>query len=301
MGKRITAILVIIICLLSSSCTRQNSAGSNSLQGTLENSKVDYSIYTGIWVTEANLKNDFLYGITAGLTVDKEGNIKGQISDCTENLTHIANVDITGKIQDGKFAYKFDEDGWEHNGTINMEFRDGKILLNIAYGSGSSENSFWGIGTGTFELISNTTKVTRTLSNLKDGGLQVINDQSFDVYLENYGKVRFTSGLKREDASTNANFYLIGDNNIMVYKFPTFYGNGKGQFMDIKAVSFADVDNDGLKDIIILAEYSNRNICSIYFQKGNAFANNNRLDDKINEQNPKSIKDIIKYGKELMT
>lgn len=55
----------------------------------------------------------------------------------------------------------------------------------------------WGIGEGAFTLIKDTTPVKRTLNNLKDGGLLVIENQSFNTKLDNYGDVKFISGLKR--------------------------------------------------------------------------------------------------------
>lgn len=298
MHKKIIVLSMIIICIFTACSTKQK----DSTKAGSENStqvKIDYSKYTGNWVTETNLKNDFLFGITAGLTVDKEGNVKGQIGDCTENATHISNVDISGIIKDNKLTYKFDEDGWEHKGTINMEFNDNTITLNIVYDPDSSKDNFWGIGEGTFVLINNKTEVKRTLSNLKDGGLQVINDQSFDINLENYGKVKFISGLKREDGTEVVLFYLIGENNQVLYKFPSFYGNGKSRFVDIKAVSFVDVDSNGLKDVVIMAEYDDRIVSSIYYQKGKEFANNITLDDKINASPPKTISDVIKLAKEI--
>mgnify|MGYP001171407171 CR=1 FL=1 len=294
--KTVWAFLACLIILLTACSSKQKSEVQNSTPS--QSTKTDYSKYTGTWVTERNLIDDFKYGMVAGITVDKDGNIKGQVSDATENLTHISNMDINGKIQNDKFSYNFTEDGWEHNGTINMEFKDNKIVLTIAYNSNSSKNNLWGIGEGTFTLINNKTQVKRTLDNLKDGGLQVIENQCFNVTLENYSKVKFISGLKREDANSNANFYLVDENNNVLYKFPDFYGNQKGMISDVKAVSFADVNGDGLKDAVIIADYNNGVICSIYFQKGKEFINDKTLDDKINSSsNNKSISEAIKYAK----
>lgn len=286
-----------------------NGQGSNNTATeNITNSSVEtnYSNYSGSWVTENNLKNDFKYGIVVGIKVDKDGNIQGQVSDASENLAHISNVDIKGKIQDNKFTFNFDEDGWEHSGTIKLDFQQNKIVLTITYSPNSSKNNLWGIGEGTFTLINSNTKVNRTLDNLKDGGLQVIENQCFSVSLENYGKVKFISGLKREDSNDIAVFYLIDDKNNVLYKFPDFYGNKKGRFNNIRAVSFSDVNNNGLKDIVVIADYktftSNSTIipiCSIYFQKGKAFMNNENFDNKINaSSNNKDIATALKYAKE---
>ena len=64
--------------------------------------ELNYSNYSGNWVTESNLKDDFIYGIVVSISVDKDGNLKGGVGDSTENVTHVSNVDIKGKIQDRK-------------------------------------------------------------------------------------------------------------------------------------------------------------------------------------------------------
>ncbi len=327
--KKAAIIFILIIGVLAAACSNnqnkdhplKESAGTqnhdtSSNTGTKNtetsgsdksNVNLDYSSYSGTWVTESNLKNDYKYGTVADLNVDKSGNIKGQIGSSTENLTHIANVDIQGKIENNKFTYNFTEDNWGHSGDIKLDFKENQITLTIKYNSESSKDNLWGIGEGTFDLIKNTTNVKRTLNNLKSGGLKVIGNQCFSINLENYGDVRFISGLKREDVSDNADFYLTDYNNNVLYKFPDFYGNGKGMFNDITAICFTDVNNDGLKDIVIIASYRTAgstsspftSISSIYFQKEKEFVNNKKLDDKLNKSgNNKDIKSVLKFAKE---
>lgn len=336
MKKSIVLVSIILISILMAACgnSKVKTQSINSTQNSTPNStqssdnntsnkqetnnstthnstnpivETNYSNYSGNWVTENNLKNDFKYGIVVSIKVDKDGNIQGQVGDATENLTHISNVDIKGKIQDNKFTFNFDEDGWDHSGIIKLDFKENKIVLTITYSPNSSKNNLWGIGEGTFTLINSNTKVNRTLDNLKDGGLQVIENQCFSVSLKNYGKVKFISGLKREDANDIAVFYLIDDKNNVLYKFPDFYGNKKGGFNNISAVSFSDVNKDGLKDVVIIADYragsnsSTTPISSIYFQKGKEFINNENLDDKINSSsNNKDIASVLKYAKEYL-
>lgn len=292
----------------SNTNTDVNSESTNNSQQSASTtpakaSTTGYSKYTGTWVTKSNLINDFEYGMVVGITVDKNGNLKGQVSDSTENLTHISNVDIKGKIQNNQLSYKFTDDGWGHNGTIRLIFGDNKIIITIKYGPNSSKDNFWGIGEGTFTLIDKNTKVTRTLANLKAGGLKVIDNQCFPVKLENYGNVKFISGLKREDANVIAKFYLVDNKGIVLYKFPDYYGNSNGMFIGIRAISFTDVNHDGLKDIIIITNFktntsSSSIIASIYFQKGKTFVNNKSFDDKMNSSNNnKDVATVIKYAK----
>lgn len=296
MGKKISVLILIFLLMFTGCSSKENTASNSSTKP--QESKIDYSKYTGTWVMEINLKNDFLYGTWADITVDKEGNVKGMIASTKENLTRIANVEVSGAIKDNKLTSKFNEDGWEHNGTIDMEFKENTIVLTMKYGEGSSKDNMWGIGEGTFNLISNKTMVTRTLSSLKDGGLVVFDNQSFVVDLESYGKVKLISGLKREDSTEIAVFYLLDGNNVVLYKLPPFYGNGKSRFIDIKAIAFNDVDRDGMKDVIIMANYEGRTVSSIYFQKGKEFTNNITVDDMINASAPKTIDDILKLTRE---
>jgi hypothetical protein len=314
--KSIIPAILISITILAAGCGNKqeinntaapSAAASPVNSAAIATAEPGYSNYSGSWVNEDNLKNDFKYGIVVEITVDKEGNLQGSVRDATENLSHVSNVDIKGKIQDNKFVYNFDEDGWEHSGTIKLDFKENQVVLTINYSPNSSKVNLWGIGEGTFALINSNTKVNRTLNNLKDGGLQVIENQSFSVNLENYGSVKFISGLKREDSNDIAVFYLLDDKNNVLYKFPDFYGDSKGMFNDIHAVSFADANNDGLKDIIIIADYKTNisssstesTIASIYFQKDKGFINDKNFDDKINNStNNQDIAAVLKYARE---
>lgn len=323
--KKIVLALIISSVLLSAGCSSKQAdtkigskqtaattqasapATSQGTSGTDSNitstAQTDYSKYSGDWAMETNIKNDFIYGLTAAIKVDSSGNLTGTVSDCTENATHIANVDIKGKIADNKFTYNFDEDGWEHSGTIEMNFKDDKMIMTLKYSDKSSKNNTWGIGEGTFTLVNRKqAKLNKTLTDLKSGGLQVIDKQCFTVKLENFGTMKFISGLKREHSNDTAVFYLLDTNNNVVYSFPDFYGNSQGTFKTINAISFSDVNNDGLKDIIIVSNYSKNGsqitISSIYFQHGTSFANNKDFDTKLNKSSSnKDVNSIIKFAK----
>lgn len=282
--------------------TNSNVSSTSSVLVSKPDSKDDYSKYSGDWVTENRIKYDLNYGIYLSINTDKDGSLKGTISNCTNRVTHISNVDIKGKIENNNFKTTFSEDGWGHSGTIEMNFKDSKIILNIKYNDGKSGNSDWGIGEGNYILINNKSKVNSTLSDLKNGGLEVIDKQCFKTKFENFGSVKLISGLKR-DIDTIASFYLVDDNENVLYKFPDFYGNYKGQFNDIIAISFADANGDGLKDMIVVASYKSSNstkiISSIYFQKGKEFASDKTFDDKLNSSSSnKNVSSILKFTKE---
>lgn len=279
-----------------------NNQTSSSSQSEVS-SQSDYSKYTGNWVKESSLKEDYKYGTSVSIKVDKDGNLTGVVGSSSDNASHVANVDISGKISNNEFNYAFKEDGWGHKGTINIKFEDNKIVLSMKYSEGSSKENLWGIGEGTFTLVNDNSKAAGNLQDLKNGGLQVIDNQSFGVKLNNYGNVKFISGLKREEGYSVVKFYLVDNNNNVLYKFPDFYGNFKGNFTGIGAISFTDVNGDGAKDVVVIGNYATNKdnhdtISSIYFSKGKTFANNKSLDDKLNESaNNKTISSVIKFAK----
>ena len=334
MKRKIMISLLIALSILSTGCRKSEVANTNSSEKqvgsassqntssdtsnatTTKDAKTvtdtkpatsvkleDYSVYSGDWAQEINVKNDYLYGIGVNINVDKAGNLKGTVGDTTENASHVAGIEIKGKIENGKFSGSFDYDGWGHKGTVNMEFGQNTIKLTLKYGEGSSKDNSWGIGEGTFTLIKRYSNIIRTLNNLEDGGLQVIENQCFSVKLENFGLVKFISGLKRENSSEIATFYLLDNNNNVLYKFPDYFGNSKGRFTEIKAVAFSDVNKDGLKDIIVIGNFTiagkSDTISSIYLQKGKIFGNNPSFDEKLNKSGSnKDIASIVKYAKD---
>lgn len=307
-----TLIILTSICILATGCGG-NSKSSNQDVGSKkeetnsgitqksERSKVetDFSTYSGSFVTEDNLRFDYSYGITVGITVDKDGNLKGHLDNVSNNVTHISAVDINGKLQGNKFTSNFNQDGWNHNGTITLELKDNKIVLTTKYTKNEDSSDMWGIGEGTFTLVKYETKVDRTLSDLEKGGFVIIKDQSFPVNLENYGDAKFIIGTQGTGAFTFLKYYLINSKSNVLYKFSDFDRYNEVEFSKVNAVSFTDVNNDGLKDIIIIAKYGESTVCNIYIQKGKEFVINKNYNDKINSSsNNKDINSVIKYIKE---
>ncbi|MDW2796050.1 hypothetical protein RZO55_00425 [Clostridium boliviensis] len=89
---------------------------------------------------------------------------------------------------------------------------------------------------------------------------RIIQDQSFQVELNDWGDVRFVSygpgaGSDFEDVS----FYLTKDNKV-VFSFPYYGENNKtdqyaGLFDSVESVAFRDVNGDKLKDVIVIINY----------------------------------------------
>lgn len=112
----------------------------------------DYTTYSGHWVTEDNYKNHYNFGTGMTVTIDNKGNISGNIGTSSNNATHVANVQFKGTLQNNKFIFKFDNDGWDHSGNIEMEFKDNKTICTITVNS-SEQASIWGIQAGNYTFV----------------------------------------------------------------------------------------------------------------------------------------------------
>lgn len=89
----------------------------------------------------------------------------------------------------------------------------------------------------------------------------MIQEQSFDVFLDAWGEVTFVSckPSSDEDFWKDASFYLIRDEQVL-YKFPYRFENNSTQgftrlFDSVGAVAFRDINNDQKDDIIIIINY----------------------------------------------
>ncbi|PPQ46456.1 hypothetical protein C5G87_22895 [Paenibacillus peoriae] len=160
------------------------------------------------------------------------------------------------------------------------------------------------------------------LSSIEDqsvstvGGMKLDTDQyeieesqSFQTTLEAFGKVRFVSTYGYPEGLRKFFFFLLDDQGHILYPFPEFYGNHEwvARYGGIEAVAFKDVNKDGLKDVIIIADVDNGihgpgrvdefPIADIYFQEKNkTFTTLPALDQALNDQgHNQTIKDVIQY------
>ncbi|WP_052410389.1 hypothetical protein [Paenibacillus durus] len=144
------------------------------------------------------------------------------------------------------------------------------------------------------------------LEDLKKEGLEVLEDQSFWIELENWGKVKFLSVESAMGSLYKLKFFLVDASGKILYEFPDFYGNQWNTLFEMKAVSFKDVNKDGLKDIIIIAEFMTGvgpdgaepfNVGDVYFQTKTGFVNNPELDEAIHDlKKNKTIEMIIEFA-----
>ncbi|URJ60108.1 DUF4163 domain-containing protein [Paenibacillus polymyxa] len=138
---------------------------------------------------------------------------------------------------------------------------------------------------------------------------EIEESQSFQTTFEGFGKVRFVSTYGYTEGFRKFFFFLLDDQGHILYPFPNFYGNREwvARYGGVEAVAFKDVNKDGLKDVIIIADVDNGihgpgrvdqfPIADIYFQKKNkTFTTIPALDEALNDQgHNQTIKDVIQY------
>ncbi|MDY8044917.1 hypothetical protein UY416_01240 [Paenibacillus polymyxa] len=138
---------------------------------------------------------------------------------------------------------------------------------------------------------------------------EIEESQSFQTTFEGFGKVRFVSTYGYPEGFRKFFFFLLDDQGHILYPFLDFYGNREwvARYGGVEAVAFKDVNRDGLKDVIIIADVDNGihgpgrvdqfPIADIYFQKKNkTFITLPELDEALNDQgHNQTIKDVIQY------
>ncbi len=153
---------------------------------------------------------------------------------------------------------------------------------------------------------------------------RIIEEQSFQVELNDWGGVRFVSyepASSERDLCEDVTFYLLKDEEIL-YQFPYIgeeHTSGYGFYWDVKFVMFTDTNDDGKEDVVIGAEYMTGigpqgaipyTVVRIYEDYGDYFTYNKGLSGKINDYLPwesnvlaKDIKRLIQLinGNEPLT
>ena len=152
--------------------------------------------------------------------------------------------------------------------------------------------------------------VGKSIEDLEKEGLKVFEEHSFIIDPDSFGKVRLiTGGSENENGLFGLRLYLADEKNRLTYEFPDFYGNQWPMLYEVSAVSFRDADNDGLKDIIVIAYYMTGvgedgakefPIAGVYFQNEKGFISKPGLDEKINTAGANNtIENVISFLGEI--
>lgn len=142
---------------------------------------------------------------------------------------------------------------------------------------------------------------------------RIIEEQSFQVELNDWGEVRFVSyepAPSERDLREDVTFYLLRNDEIL-YQFPYIGENHTSYdfYWDVKFVMFTDTNADTKEDVVIGAEYMTgigtqgavpHTIVRIYEDCGDYFTYNEELSDNINDYLPWESNVLAKDIKRLI-
>ncbi len=146
----------------------------------------------------------------------------------------------------------------------------------------------------------------RQREDIEACGFQVIEDQVFPVTLENFGEVTFLPAL--DETCRRLVLFFAQEDGEVVYKTEELASNYvdrgtlKQRNRTLSAVSFQDVDQDGLTDIVLIASCAReglRQMGEVLFAKKDGFYRDWRVSDKINRYGMnKSVDLIVAYARD---
>ncbi|WP_234122795.1 hypothetical protein [Clostridium hydrogenum] len=277
----------------SNTIKNEDNKSENTNTVTSKSQTIDYSNYTKkVWV----IKNVADYGIY------------NNSSFC---ITKIANNKITGIFTVGSPALPNKYDLGQLSGVINKntaecEFSDksgDKGTMKLIFSSNNDIEAKIQFNNnppnnnpklnGTFQF--------RPYKPSDMDGFSIIKNQSFMVNLNSWGNVRFVSAKLLGGNHVPTLFYLTDKDGDFIYDFTAELPYS----VDVAAVSFQDLNKDGLKDIIIIcrdayhvpAGTTGKPIADVYFQKSDgSFECDTKLNQELNESgNNNDIKTIVNY------
>lgn len=223
-------------------------------------------------------------------------------------ITKIENKEITARFNWGMPAVPNDYDLGHLTGIINKDtaecqFSDNvgnKGIIKLVFKPNNEIE-------GTLKLTDKTQQIEEqpregtfqfapyNVNNIE--GFSLIKDQSFMVDLNSWGNVKFVSGKATGGMHIPTVFFLTDKVGDILYDFDSDLPYS----VDVKAVSFQDVNKDGLKDVIIIAQDNyngpGEHIATFYLQKSDgSFATNPTLRQELNDSgNNKDIKSVTNF------
>lgn len=149
----------------------------------------------------------------------------------------------------------------------------------------------------------------QTREEIAAAGFEVLEDQVFEVTLENLGEVIFVPALDEE--YDRLALFFVGEAGNVIYRYDQFAANFtrmgelRQQNRGLAAVSFQDVNRDGMTDIVLIANCMAQTgkkefrIGDVLYAAEEGFYRDWRVSDKINRFGmSKSVECIIAYARD---
>lgn len=294
MNKKIL-LVTITVSLLLAGCgktgptnTAQQPKEQSTSAATTRSDLIDYNQYVKkTWIKNTNTNNNHENRVSYSISKIENGKITGELTVVGPAPANPSDAaDLNGTINKDTAECQF-TDSRGNNGNIKLVLKQNDEMEATIDLTAKSQDVTAQPPEGTFQFKP---------YNLKDiKGFSPIENQSFRVNLNSWGNVKFVSGKLTAGNHIPVVFYLTNEDGDILYDFNAALPYS----VDVKAVSFEDVNKDGLKDIIIIAAaddgYGPR--AAVYLQKANgSFTNDPKLDQELNDSgNNKDVKTITSY------
>lgn len=259
---------------------------------TAATSNIEYEQYLKkTWVR--NTDSDFPDNGGVSIIISKVGNgkIQGEISVVGHAPAYnMDNAEFEGTVINDTAECQLVNDSRGNEGIVELLLKPDNTIEATITITEKSEDTVMRLPEGTFVF---------TPYNLKNiNGFEPIKDQTFMTDLNTWGNVQFVSGKLTDGNHIPVVFYLTNEEGDILYQFNAVLPYS----VDVTAVSFQDVNKDGLKDIIIIVkdnydEASGEPLATVYLQEEDgSFTNDNELNQEINDSgNNKDISTIASY------
>ncbi|WP_349946039.1 hypothetical protein ABFV83_18745 [Lacrimispora sp. BS-2] len=259
---------------------------------TAAGNTIDYKQYLKkTWIR--NTDSDFPDNGGLSILISKigEGKIQGEVSAVGNGPAYnIDSAEFEGTVNNDTAECQLVNDSRGNKGKIELLFKSDNTLEATITITGRSNDTVMSLPEGKFEFT------PYNLKNIK--GLELIKEQTFMVDLNSWGNVKFVSGKLTGGDHIPVVFYLTNEDGDILYNFYAALPYS----IDVKAVSFQDVNKDGRKDIIIIVadNYDGATgdpIATVFLQEADgSFTNDYKLDQEINDSgNSKDISTIANY------
>lgn len=258
----------------------------------IADNKINYKQYLKkTWIRSKDSNFPDNGGLSVLISKIEDGKIQGKLSAVGNGPAYnMDSAEFEGTVDNGSAECLLVKDSRGNKGTVEFLFKTDSTLEATIIITEKSGDTVMSIPEGTFEF---------TPYNLKNiEGFTLIENQTFMVDLNSWGKVKFVSGKLTAGNHIPVVFYLTDKDGDILYDFYATLPYS----VDVKAVSFEDVNKDRLKDIIIIVadNYDGSSvgtIAAVYLQKADGtFTNDHKLEQEINDSgNNKDIGTVRNY------
>lgn len=143
-----------------------------------------------------------------------------------------------------------------------------------------------------------------TLEELQEHGFQIIQEQSYTREFEKLGRLMVVPGSISIADYEIFMIYLVNDQGTIVWSFQPM--GSHDNLYALRGISCRDINGDGLKDIVVLARYSDENGAgqqqivsdfAIYYQRTGGFAEDTAFREEASGEEITKMEDLVREAR----